>query len=158
MSQSESQNQKSNQALREEATLAFWKENNIFQKSLQKDSPKGNYVFYDGPPFATGQMHYGHILGSTAKDAIARYQTMQGAPISNWIARDGEGFTQISSANVVAEEIALAEAGRRLGGEQKPPDESVNNAMKFIGRAGCAVKCMACLQVGSCRNSIFLRQ
>ncbi len=71
-------NQKSEIALREEQILSFWNENKIFEKSLTKDAPKGNYVFYDGPPFATGLPHYGHILGSTAKDVIGRYQTMRG--------------------------------------------------------------------------------
>jgi len=69
---------KSESALREEAVLNFWKEKEIFKKSLEKKSPKGKYVFYDGPPFATGTPHYGHILGSTAKDVIGRYQTMRG--------------------------------------------------------------------------------
>ncbi len=72
------ENKKSESVLREEAVLKFWQENEIFKKSLKKDSPKGNYVFYDGPPFATGLPHYGHILGSTAKDVVGRYQTMQG--------------------------------------------------------------------------------
>lgn len=72
------ENTKSENALREEKVLAFWRENKIFNKSLEKKSPKGPYVFYDGPPFATGQIHYGHILGSTAKDVIGRYKTMQG--------------------------------------------------------------------------------
>ncbi len=74
----EDKNIKSKNAEREEVVLKFWKENNIFQKSLKKDSPRGNYVFYDGPPFATGVPHYGHILGSTVKDVIGRYQTMKG--------------------------------------------------------------------------------
>ncbi len=74
----ELENNKSSIALREEAILKFWKDNDTFKKSLEKYSPKGNYVFYDGPPFATGLPHYGHILGSTAKDVIGRYQTMQG--------------------------------------------------------------------------------
>ena len=69
---------KSEAAQREEKVLEFWRENKTFEKSLTKDAPKGNYVFYDGPPFATGTMHYGHILGSTAKDVIGRYQTMLG--------------------------------------------------------------------------------
>lgn len=71
-------NKKSELALREEAVMQFWRDNDTFKKSLEKYAPKGNYVFYDGPPFATGTMHYGHILGSTAKDVIGRYQTMQG--------------------------------------------------------------------------------
>ena len=69
---------KSETALREEAIMKFWKDNKIFEKSLEKKSPKGKYVFYDGPPFASGLPHYGHILGSVAKDVIGRYQTMSG--------------------------------------------------------------------------------
>lgn len=62
----------------EEQILAFWKENKIFQKTLEKTSPKGDFVFYDGPPFATGLPHYGHIIAGTIKDVIPRYKTMQG--------------------------------------------------------------------------------
>lgn len=65
-------------AKREEAILAFWKRERIFEKSLAKKSPKGEYVFYDGPPFATGLPHYGHIVASVIKDAIPRYFTMRG--------------------------------------------------------------------------------
>jgi len=63
---------------REERVLRFWENNNIFKKSLEKTSPKGEFVFYDGPPFATGKPHYGHILAGTIKDIIPRYKTMQG--------------------------------------------------------------------------------
>jgi isoleucyl-tRNA synthetase len=69
---------KSETAKREEETVAFWKENAIFEKSLKKDSPKGEYIFYDGPPFATGLPHYGSLLSSIIKDVIPRYKTMQG--------------------------------------------------------------------------------
>jgi isoleucyl-tRNA synthetase len=65
-------------AAREEEVLAFWNRHHIFQKSLKKHSPKGEYVFYDGPPFATGLPHYGHLLQSAIKDAVPRYRTMQG--------------------------------------------------------------------------------
>jgi isoleucyl-tRNA synthetase len=58
--------------------LKFWNENNIFEKTLKQTEGKEPYVFYDGPPFATGLPHYGHILASTIKDAIPRYQTMRG--------------------------------------------------------------------------------
>jgi len=69
---------KSERAIQEEKILDFWRANNTFQKSLDKEAPNGNYVFYDGPPFATGQIHYGHILGLTAKDVVGRYKTMRG--------------------------------------------------------------------------------
>lgn len=69
---------KSDVAKREEKILAFWEQNNIFKKSEEKEAPKGEFVFYDGPPFATGLPHYGHILAGTIKDAIPRYKTMRG--------------------------------------------------------------------------------
>ncbi|MCL4437714.1 class I tRNA ligase family protein [Patescibacteria group bacterium] len=69
----------------EEKILQFWKENKIFEKSLGRGKTRGgrgkarkDYVFYDGPPFATGLPHYGHILASVIKDVIPRYKTMQG--------------------------------------------------------------------------------
>ena len=57
---------------------AYWKENNTFQVSINQRQKTKQYVFYDGPPFATGMPHYGHLLGSTSKDVIARYWTMKG--------------------------------------------------------------------------------
>jgi isoleucyl-tRNA synthetase len=70
--------QKTEIALREEEVLKFWQEHDIFKKSLEKPSPKGDYIFYDGPPFATGLPHYGHIVASVIKDAVPRYFTMCG--------------------------------------------------------------------------------
>lgn len=62
----------------EEEVLKFWQKNKIFEKSLEKKAPNGEYFFYDGPPFATGLPHYGHILSSTTKDLVGRYWTMKG--------------------------------------------------------------------------------
>ncbi len=67
-----------NQAEIERKILAFWKEDNTFQKSVEKDAPQGDFVFYDGPPFATGTPHYGHIVASLMKDMVPRYWTMRG--------------------------------------------------------------------------------
>lgn len=58
--------------------LKDWEENKIFEKSLEQTKDKEPFIFYDGPPFATGAPHHGSILGSTIKDAIGRYQTMKG--------------------------------------------------------------------------------
>ncbi len=66
---------------KEQETLRFWEDNKIFEKSVLMpagESPRGDFSFYDGPPFATGLPHYGHILAGTIKDAIPRYQTMKG--------------------------------------------------------------------------------
>ena len=70
--------EKSETALREEAVMGFWKEKGIFEKSVDKESPKGEFVFYDGPPFATGLPHFGSLLASIIKDVVPRYKTMQG--------------------------------------------------------------------------------
>ncbi|HEX7018347.1 MAG TPA: isoleucine--tRNA ligase, partial [Patescibacteria group bacterium] len=62
----------------EEETLKFWQETNAFEKSVEMRDKDKAYVFYDGPPFATGMPHYGHLLASTTKDVIPRYWTMKG--------------------------------------------------------------------------------
>jgi len=74
----ESQKTKNEIVEREEKILEFWNKNGIFKKSEEKEAPEGEFVFYDGPPFATGLPHYGHILAGTIKDAIPRYKTMRG--------------------------------------------------------------------------------
>src|SRR5436190_13672205 len=62
----------------EQDILKFWKEDDTFKKSLEKTKDGEPYIFYDGPPFATGLPHYGSLLPSIIKDAIPRYQTMRG--------------------------------------------------------------------------------
>jgi len=58
--------------------LSYWKDNKIFEKSVESRDHNNAYRFYDGPPFITGMPHYGHLLGSIIKDVIPRYQTMKG--------------------------------------------------------------------------------
>ncbi len=98
------ENKKSETALREEKILEFWKKNDIFQKSLEKKSPKGEFVFYDGPPFATGRPHYGHILPGTIKDVIPRYKTMQGYHVRRQWGWDCHG---LPLENLVEKELGL---------------------------------------------------
>lgn len=62
----------------EEQVMTFWRETDAFNKSVEMRPADKQYVFYDGPPFATGMPHYGHLLGSTSKDVIPRYWTMKG--------------------------------------------------------------------------------
>ena len=63
---------------REKEVLAFWKENRIFSKSMEKREGKPEFTFYDGPPTANGKPHIGHILTRCIKDIIPRYKTMKG--------------------------------------------------------------------------------
>lgn len=53
-------------------TLNFWRENDTFKKSLELSKGRKPFSFYDGPPFATGLPHYGHILAGTIKASVAR--------------------------------------------------------------------------------------
>lgn len=62
----------------EKRIIKYWEENNIFRKSVEQRPKNKQFVFYDGPPFATGLPHYGHILGLTSKDVFPRYWTMKG--------------------------------------------------------------------------------
>lgn len=62
----------------EEKILKMWQETNAFQRSLEVSKERPPFVFFDGPPFATGLPHYGHILAGTIKDVVIRYATMKG--------------------------------------------------------------------------------
>ncbi|MBQ4336567.1 MAG: class I tRNA ligase family protein, partial [Lentisphaeria bacterium] len=62
----------------EKEILQFWQEQEVFRKSVDNRAGAKEYVFYDGPPFATGLPHYGHLLAGTIKDVVPRYRTMRG--------------------------------------------------------------------------------
>lgn len=96
---------KSEVSLREEEILAFWNKEGIFERSLEQDAPEGEFVFYDGPPFATGVPHYGHILASTIKDTIPRYKTMRGFRVRRKWGWDCHG---LPLENLVEKELGLA--------------------------------------------------
>ncbi|NOR44164.1 MAG: class I tRNA ligase family protein, partial [Candidatus Delongbacteria bacterium] len=76
----------------EEETLKFWKDNDTFKKSMDQRKGQKEYVFYDGPPFATGLPHYGHLVGGTLKDVIPRYWTMKGKYVSRRFGWDCHGL------------------------------------------------------------------
>jgi len=76
----------------EEEILSFWKENKIFEKSIENRADAPEFNFYDGPPFATGTPHYGHILAGTIKDVIPRYQTMNGFRVERKFGWDCHGL------------------------------------------------------------------
>lgn len=85
-------NQKESIPEREERILAFWNTEKIFEKSLEQTKDLPPFSFYDGPPFATGLPHYGHILAGTLKDVIPRYQTMKGHYVSRRFGWDCHGL------------------------------------------------------------------
>lgn len=76
----------------ERGVLRFWEQTDAFRKSLLKREGCEEYVFYDGPPFATGLPHYGHLLPSTIKDIVPRYQSMRGYYIDRRFGWDCHGL------------------------------------------------------------------
>jgi len=88
----------------EEEVLSFWEKNKIFEKSVKRDAPKGDYVFYDGPPFATGTPHYGHIVASIMKDVVPRYWTMKGFKVERKWGWDCHG---LPIENIVEKELGF---------------------------------------------------
>ncbi len=76
----------------EEEILAWWEKNKIFKKSLDKDSPQGEFVFYEGPPTANGKPGIHHVLARSFKDLIPRYKTMQGYHVARKAGWDTHGL------------------------------------------------------------------
>ena len=83
---------KSSLASCEEKVLKFWQKNDIFNRSINERSIDNEFVFYDGPPFATGLPHYGHFVPGTIKDVIPRYQTMKGKRVERRFGWDCHGL------------------------------------------------------------------
>lgn len=95
-------------AQREAAMQAFWVEHEVFKKSIETPAgaaPVGDFVFYDGPPFATGLPHYGHILAGTIKDAVPRFWTMNGFRVERKWGWDCHG---LPVENLIEKKLGLA--------------------------------------------------
>ena len=77
---------------REKEVLEFWKENHIFEKSVEQSKGKPAYTFFDGPPTANGRPHIGHVLTRSMKDIIPRYRTMKGYDVLRKAGWDTHGL------------------------------------------------------------------
>ena len=88
----------------EKEVLDFWQERNIFQKSISQRKGSPIFSFYDGPPFATGKPHYGHILVTTIKDSVLRYWTMKGYQIPRRVGWDCHG---LPVENLIEKELGI---------------------------------------------------
>lgn len=77
---------------KEQEILKLWQENNIFEKSLAKKSPQGDFVFYEGPPTANGKPGIHHVLARAFKDLIPRYKTMRGFHVERKAGWDTHGL------------------------------------------------------------------
>lgn len=88
----------------EEEVLKFWKEDDTFKKSVSQREGAEEYVFFDGPPFATGLPHFGHFIPSTIKDIIPRYQTMKGKKVERRFGWDCHG---LPVENLIEKELGI---------------------------------------------------
>ncbi|MCI9010481.1 MAG: isoleucine--tRNA ligase [Clostridia bacterium] len=77
---------------REKKIVAFWKENQIFEKSIEKNKGGKEFSFFDGPPTANGKPHIGHILTRVMKDIVPRFQTMKGKHVLRKAGWDTHGL------------------------------------------------------------------
>lgn len=89
----------------EERVLALWDKDDSFKKSLDSRPESEPYTFYDGPPFATGLPHYGHLLAGTIKDIVPRYWTMKGKRVPRGFGWDCHG---LPIESLVQNELGLA--------------------------------------------------
>jgi isoleucyl-tRNA synthetase len=76
----------------EESVLAFWQKEGLFQRSIDNRKGSDEFIFYDGPPFANGLPHYGHLLTGFVKDVFARYETMRGKRVERRFGWDCHGL------------------------------------------------------------------
>ncbi|MFA5248311.1 MAG: class I tRNA ligase family protein [Patescibacteria group bacterium] len=123
--------------------LAFWEANKIFEKSVAKDAPKGEYVFYDGPPFATGTPHYGHLVASLMKDVVPRYWTMNGYSVHRRWGWDCHGLPienivekelGLSSKKEIEEKVGVAEFNRLCRSKVFSYADEWKKTIKRLGR------------------------
>jgi len=76
----------------EEECCRYWKNNDIFKKTLEKNKNEKKFIFYDGPPFATGKPHYGHILAGSIKDTICRHAQFNNLDVERRAGWDTHGL------------------------------------------------------------------
>ena len=115
----------------EKEVLNFWEEDKTFEKSVHNRDGAAEFVFYDGPPFANGTPHYGHIMVSYVKDVVARFQTMCGKKVERRLGWDCHGLPAEMSA-----EKQLGVSGRKqieAYGVEKFNDFCRKDVLKYSG-------------------------
>ena len=95
----------------EKALVDFWKKNKVFEKSVENRSEDDSYVFYDGPPFITGNPHHGTLLSSIVKDAVPRFWTMRGKRVERRWGWDCHG---LPAENFVEKQLGITDR-REIG-------------------------------------------
>lgn len=114
----------------EKAILDFWKQNKVFEQSVERRSPDNAYVFYDGPPFITGVPHHGTLLSSIIKDVVPRYWTMQGKRVERVWGWDCHG---LPAENFVEKQLNIVDRRQIVARADDPvPLDKDGNALPTI--------------------------
>lgn len=98
----------------EEAVLKYWRDQKIFDRVLRTKDKRKWFGFYDGPPFATGLPHYGHLIGGTMKDLVPRYWTMRGYHVERRFGWDCHGLPvefEVEKAHGLSGSLAIRDFG-----------------------------------------------
>lgn len=117
----------------ERAIVEFWKKNKTFEKSVEQRSEDDSYVFYDGPPFITGNPHHGTLLSSIVKDAVPRFWTMRGKRVERKWGWDCHG---LPAENYVEKQLGITDR-RQIGAI--PSGASEEEAKKITERTPGAI-------------------
>lgn len=115
----------------EKELVSYWKENDIFEKSVEQRPVDNSYVFYDGPPFITGVPHHGTLLSSIVKDAVPRYQTMKGKHVERVWGWDTHG---LPAENFVEKKLGITD--RHEIGTKISLEEYVKTARESMIQTG----------------------
>lgn len=105
----------------------YWKNNKIFEKSIEERPEDNSYVFYDGPPFITGNPHHGTLLSSIVKDAVPRYQTMLGKRVERRWGWDCHG---LPAENFVEKQLGITD--KRDIGTKISLEDYINKARESM--------------------------
>ena len=111
----------------EKAVLDFWKKDKTFEKSVENRDAKRSYVFYDGPPFITGNPHHGTLLSSIVKDVVPRFWTMNGYRVERRWGWDCHG---LPAENFVEKQLGITD--RREIGTKWPLETYITKARESM--------------------------
>ena len=111
----------------EKAIREWWKKEKVFEKSVEQRPAHDSYVFYDGPPFITGNPHHGTLLSSIVKDAVPRFWTMRGKRVERKWGWDCHG---LPAENFVEKQLGITD--RREIGTKWPLETYINKARESM--------------------------
>ena len=111
----------------EKALIEYWKKNKTFEKSIEQRDIDNSYVFYDGPPFITGNPHHGTLLSSVVKDAVPRFWTMSGKRVERRWGWDCHG---LPAENFVEKQLGITD--RREIGTKWPLETYITKARESM--------------------------